>query len=155
MTALTLLWTGTYGEQKLELVAAEIATRLVKENSEFCLWLRGPLGAGKTTLTGYILRAFGLNPSTKVTSPTYTYMNDYRAAGAWYAHLDLYRSSGDLSPEEIGLADARAFRGIFVEWPEKGPLDNPYLKPTHTLDIAMAKDGCERTYSLESVVTSP
>jgi tRNA threonylcarbamoyl adenosine modification protein YjeE len=116
----------------------------------FCLWLQGPLGAGKTTLTGHILRGLGLPADAKVTSPTYTYMNEYRIDGRWYAHLDLYRAKPDFSTEELGLLDARPFHGVFVEWPEKAPGD-PGLVPSHVLTLAFTDADDRRSVSLASV----
>jgi tRNA threonylcarbamoyl adenosine modification protein YjeE len=141
-----ILWTITYTPAQLPLLAAKLLAEL-QTASPFCLWLSGPLGAGKTTLTAQLLRQLGLPEDEPVTSPTYTYMNEYEVSSSWYAHLDLYRTRGDVSSEDLGLADARNFRGIFVEWPELSP-DDPYLRPTHALDIAFANAGAERTYTL-------
>jgi tRNA threonylcarbamoyl adenosine modification protein YjeE len=115
-------------------VARQIAESLLRDDP-FCLWLQGPLGAGKTTVTGEILRHLGLAERTPVTSPTYTYMNEYPVNKSWYAHLDLYRATASLSSEDLGLVDARRFRGLFIEWPEKVAGD-PNLRPTHVLEIA-------------------
>ncbi len=115
-------------------IARQIAESLLRQDP-FCLWLKGPLGAGKTTITGHILRCLGLGAKTPVTSPTYTYMNEYPVDKSWYAHLDLYRATASLSSEDLGLVDARKFRGLFIEWPEKVAGD-PNLRPTHVLEIS-------------------
>jgi tRNA threonylcarbamoyl adenosine modification protein YjeE len=151
----TLLWEGSHGEDELGAVAERVlaAVRGWQEtvpDQAFCLWLTGSLGAGKTTLTGVLLRRLGLSDRVPVTSPTYTLMNDYQIAGEWYAHLDLYRSRGSAQAEELGLADARRFRGIFVEWPERAPAD-PYLRPTHVLAIGAVDQGTARHYRLFAV----
>ncbi len=132
-------------------IARQIAESLLTHDP-FCLWLKGPLGAGKTTVTGYVLRHLGLGARTPVTSPTYTYMNEYPVDKSWYAHLDLYRANASLSSEDLGLVDARKFRGLFIEWPEKVAGD-PNLRPTHVLEIS-TKSGAaanSRLYSLEIV----
>jgi tRNA threonylcarbamoyladenosine biosynthesis protein TsaE len=123
-------------------VAALIAKSLVGSDP-FCLWLKGPLGAGKTTVTGYVLRHLGLSPRTPVTSPTYTYMNEYPVDKAWYAHLDLYRANDSLASEDLGIVDARRFRGLFVEWPECIAGD-PNFRATHILEITPLNDAPER-----------
>jgi len=143
---LKTLLKGIHGPDELELVAGKVADA-IRPVRPFCLWLKGPLGAGKTTLTGQLLRHLGLPKTVPVTSPTYTYMNDYQIGDEWYAHLDLYRSRGALSSEDLGLADARPFNGIFVEWPEESPND-PYLQPTHVLEIAFVQGGAAREYRL-------
>ncbi len=132
-------------------VAAKIAASLMGQ-APFCLWLQGPLGAGKTTVTGHVLRHLGLSAKTPVTSPTYTYMNEYPVNKSWYAHLDLYRANASLSSEDLGLVDARRFRGLFIEWPEKVQGD-PNLRPTHVLEITPRSDlGPDvRVYSLVCV----
>ena len=140
------LWRGEGTEEDLPRVAGEIVDRL---GADFRLWLVGDLGAGKTTLTGHLLRRLGLDERIPVTSPTYTYMNEYRIDGVWYAHLDLYRAKGRVHPEELGLADARQFRGVFVEWPDRATPDDPYLSPTHVLSIESRDDGARRAYLLE------
>jgi tRNA threonylcarbamoyl adenosine modification protein YjeE len=119
-------------------------------NAHFCLWLNGDLGAGKTTLTGVILHRLGLDPRIPVTSPTYTYLNDYKINDHSYAHLDLYRAQGDFSPEEIGLTDTNQYRGYFVEWPNQIP-NNPFLEPTHVLDISVLEQGDSRRYQMRRI----
>lgn len=130
-------------------VARRIGESLLARDP-FCLWLKGPLGAGKTTVTGFVLRHLGLGDKTPVTSPTYTYMNEYPVNKSWFAHLDLYRANASLSSEDLGLVDARRFRGLFIEWPEKVQGD-PNLRPTHVLEIAPRNDiGPDfRVYSLD------
>jgi len=135
-------WEITCGLDEINQVAQAICSSL--GDSQFCLWLQGDLGAGKTTLTGRILKTIGLNERVPVTSPTYTYMNDYEINGSKYAHLDLYRASDGFSPEDIGLVDVLQYQGYFVEWPEQIP-NNPFLKATHKLAISYAGDEF-RTY---------
>lgn len=144
-------WTIEKDQAALPEVAAKIAETL-RGVDPFCLWLKGPLGAGKTTVTGHVLRHLGLKPTLPVTSPTYTYMNEYPIGPLWYAHLDLYRANGQLSSEDLGLVDARKFRGLFVEWPERAAGD-PNFRPTHVLEIATiaGKSADFRSYSIKIV----
>lgn len=142
------VWTKQVNDEALPDLGRDLALLLTEEPA-FCIWLEGPLGAGKTTLTGHILRGLGLGSEAAVTSPTYTYMNEYRIDGLWYAHLDLYRANASLSSEELGLLDAKPFRGVFVEWPEKMPGD-PALKPTHKLSIAFTDDPATREFLLQT-----
>ncbi len=139
-----ILWQGRYAQSDLDVVAAQVAQQLAGVDP-FCLWMDGPLGAGKTTLAGAILRYFGLPAHLPVTSPTYTYMNEYKIGDLWIAHLDLYRAQNDLAPEDLGLIGVRTFRGLMVEWPERLGRE-PSLAATHCLAIAYAGD--ERLYTL-------
>lgn len=80
--------------------------------------LRGPLGAGKTTVTRALLRSLGV--TGPVRSPTYTLIEPYEADGWQIMHYDLYRIADG---EELELLGAREHfrRGVLrcVEWPER------------------------------------
>jgi len=126
----------------------EIAGQIVRELAKspaFCVFLEAEIGAGKTTLVGYILHALGLPESQPVTSPTYTYLNEYKIAGKWYAHVDLYRAKPGLNIEDLGLLDAREFSGMFIEWPGQVAAHEG-MKPTHRLKISFSKNRDLRSY---------
>jgi len=77
----------------------------------------GDLGAGKTAFTRGIAR--GLEITDRVTSPTYTIVNEYEGRLPLF-HFDMYRldSSDDLF--DIGWEDYLARGGICcVEWSER------------------------------------
>jgi tRNA threonylcarbamoyladenosine biosynthesis protein TsaE len=67
--------------------------------------LCGDLGAGKTTLVQGIVA--GLGSSDRVTSPTFTLVNEYSAPGIVICHVDLYRlaEGGEPAPAAV---DAQA-----------------------------------------------
>jgi tRNA threonylcarbamoyladenosine biosynthesis protein TsaE len=94
------------------------------------VYLRGDLGAGKTTFVRGLLRAF--DPKAVVKSPTYTLIEPYRFGTLTIMHFDLYRLRRAAELEDAGLRDA--FTGdclCLVEWPERGL---GYLPPSD-LDI--------------------
>ncbi len=109
----------------------------------FVLWLHGEMGAGKTSFVRAYLYEQGLSPNTPVVSPTYTIMNEYQIGHDWYAHLDLYRADENFSLQELGVHDARPYRGLFVEWPEQGG-PGEILPATHILKIE--PDGWARRF---------
>jgi tRNA threonylcarbamoyladenosine biosynthesis protein TsaE len=81
------------------------------------VFLRGDLGAGKTTLVRGACRSLGIEEP--VTSPTFTIGHLYRGTKT-VAHLDLYRFTG-LSVAEWGDLEPYFDDTIaFVEWPEAG-----------------------------------
>lgn len=85
--------------------------------SGIALALRGPLGAGKSTLARALLR--GLGVEGPVPSPTYTLVEPYTIGGREVYHVDLYRigDSGEL--DMLGLAEIAEGAVLLVEWPER------------------------------------
>ena len=138
----------TFKFSELATVSEQIK-KCLSDSERFCLWLQGELGAGKTTLAGNLLHRFGLSPHIPVTSPTYTYMNEFKIDGEWFAHMDLYRAPPYFAPEDLGMLDTRPWRGIMVEWPEK-VADNPYLQPTHILRLEFGVQSDERLLQLHA-----
>jgi tRNA threonylcarbamoyladenosine biosynthesis protein TsaE len=82
------------------------------------LLLAGDLGAGKTFLVRSIARALGV--TGRVTSPTFTLVQEYPTPRGALVHVDLYRLQGDRLPQELarlGLRERRAEGAIvLVEW---------------------------------------
>lgn len=78
----------------------------------------GDLGAGKTAFTGGL--ADGLGVSDRVTSPTYTIVNEYEGGRLPLFHFDLYRLESADELFDIGWEDYLERGGVCaVEWSER------------------------------------
>ena len=102
-------------EKAMEALGARIATSCI---DGALIFLKGNLGAGKTTLVRGLLRSLGYQGIVK--SPTYALIESYDIHGRQVYHLDLYRLS---DPEELDYLGVREFRDgqaiCLIEWPEK------------------------------------
>jgi len=140
----TLIWSQKVSLENLATLASSITSEL-KKYPTFCLWLEGPLGAGKTTVVGHMLRSLGLASHIPITSPTYTYLNDYCIGDTWYGHIDCYRIA-DYTWEDYDMFAYHPYAGFFVEWPSL--IQGSLLRATHRLEISPQEDNqTERTYS--------
>jgi tRNA threonylcarbamoyladenosine biosynthesis protein TsaE len=101
------------------------------------VYLRGDLGAGKSTLARAWLRALGVTGAIR--SPTYTLVEHYPlsrgATGAKALHLDLYRIGDAAELEFLALDDASASLWL-VEWPERGVRALPPADLTVALTVS-------------------
>lgn len=107
------------------------------------IWLRGDLGAGKTTLTRGILRALGHAGSVK--SPTYTLIEVYTLSRISLYHFDFYRFNHPDEFLEAGLDEYfDAGAACLVEWPEKAL---PHV-PAPDIEIQLTVAGAGRNACL-------
>ena len=108
--------------------------QLLRPQDVVCLV--GDLGAGKTSITRGIARGWG--STARVTSPTFTLVNEYPhdENGRTLYHLDCYRLRHSDEAETIGLSDILASDGtLLIEWAERIhdwlPQDHFTLKLTY------------------------
>jgi len=81
------------------------------------LVLSGPLGSGKTCFVAGLAR--GLGTRSRVRSPSFTLMNEYRGVLMLH-HLDLYRIEGP-EVDGLGLEELVDEGALVAEWGEKLP----------------------------------
>jgi tRNA threonylcarbamoyladenosine biosynthesis protein TsaE len=101
------------------------------------LYLKGELGAGKTSCARSLLRALGA--SGLIRSPTFTLVETYRLGALTCVHVDLYRLQGAAAVDELGLRDLlNPGCLLLVEWPERGAGALPPADVELTLGYAEA-----------------
>ena len=82
------------------------------------IYLRGELGAGKTTLARGTLRALGFEGAVK--SPTYALVEVYELSRLHLHHFDFYRFQDPREWIDAGFRESFNGRTVcLIEWPEK------------------------------------
>ena len=110
------LWTALATEAAGRALADAILATAVES---LLVFLRGPLGAGKTTWVRGALA--GLGHAGRVPSPTYALIEPYAVSGFNVYHIDLYRLESQREVLELGLDELLSSpRNLaFIEWPER------------------------------------
>ena len=97
--------------------------------------LTGPLGSGKTWLTKGIALGLGADPSMVVTSPSFSLVNEYKAAHTLY-HIDLYRLERISDILATGIEEYIYNDGVaVVEWADRMPEILPEWTVKTSFDI--------------------
>lgn len=89
--------------EQMQVVGRALGRAIDAVDAPFIIALEGELGAGKTTLVGGILRAYGI--AGPIRSPTYTLIEPYETASRPLYHLDLYRLTAPEEVEPLGIRD--------------------------------------------------
>ena len=104
----------THSAAETEALGERLAARLT--GGEVIAYT-GDLGAGKTAFTRGLARGLGI--TDRVTSPTFTIVNEYEGGRLPLFHFDMYRLSSSDELYDIGWEDYLARGGICaVEWSE-------------------------------------
>ncbi len=102
------------------------------------VFLKGDLGAGKTTLARGLIEAW--TGETDAPSPTFTLVQTYDGPAGPLWHMDLYRLKHPEEALELGLEDGLEQALLLIEWPERLGA----LAPADRIEIALAPDGAGR-----------
>ena len=104
----------TNSERETEELGARLGAKL---EPGAVIAFTGGLGAGKTAFTRGL--AWGLGIPDRVTSPTFTIVNEYEGGRLPLFHFDMYRLASSDELFDIGWEDYLARGGVCaVEWSE-------------------------------------
>lgn len=104
----------THSAAETEALGERLAARLTGGEA---IAYTGDLGAGKTAFTRGLARGLGI--TDRVTSPTFTIVNEYEGGRLPLFHFDMYRLSSSDELYDIGWEDYLARGGVCaVEWSE-------------------------------------
>ena len=108
----------------------------------------GDLGAGKTAFTRGLAR--GLDISERVTSPTFTIVNEYEGGRLPLFHFDLYRLGSSDELFDIGWEDYLPRGGVCaVEWSEN--VADALEEDAIRVDLRRGESDGQRIITIEGV----
>ena len=143
----------TASPQQTEAVGADLARLLCDDPSlPPFIALYGDLGVGKTAFVRGFASVYA--PASRVKSPTFSLVNEYRGEKRSVFHFDMYRITDEDELYSIGFYDYPERGGIcLVEWSE----NIPFALPDRSLRVEILKDSLtdvdSRTISL-SLITN-
>ena len=136
----------SHNEQETEALGQRLAAAL---SPGAVVAYRGGLGMGKTAFTRGLAK--GLGYSGRVTSPTFTIVDEYEGGRLPLFHFDMYRLEDDDALFDIGWEDYLDRGGICaVEWSEQVAR----AMPADTVYVTIARrpeDDRWRTITIEGV----
>ena len=136
----------SHNEQETEALGQRLAAAL---SPGAVVAYRGGLGMGKTAFTRGLAK--GLGYSGRVTSPTFTIVNEYEGGRLPLFHFDMYRLEDDDALFDIGWEDYLDRGGVCaVEWSEQVA----DAMPADTVYVTIARrpeDDRWRTITIEGV----
>ena len=133
----------TNSPEETEALGADLAGRLEPGT---VIAFTGDLGAGKTAFVRGLAR--GLGVQERVTSPTFTIVNEYEGGRLPLFHFDMYRLGSADELFDIGWEDYLARGGVCaVEWSENvaDALEEGCLR----VDIRRGEDDDQRRITIE------
>lgn len=114
----------TYHASSLDAFRATVVEITQSLKPPTVILLHGDLGAGKTKFVECFVNSQG---GSNVSSPTFTFHQQYSIGKEVVHHFDLYRAETDAEIETTGLWDVLARQKGFVciEWPQRIPQNFP------------------------------
>ena len=137
----------TNGEAETEALGARLGQTI---GAGTVIAYTGDLGAGKTAFTRGLAR--GLNIPERVTSPTFTIVNEYEGGRLPLFHFDMYRLGSSDELFDIGWEDYLARGGVCaVEWSEN--VEDALDDQTIRVDIRRGETDDQRRITLSVELT--
>lgn len=128
--------------EETERIAAEFAANLPAGS---VVAFTGDLGAGKTAFVRGMARGLGINE--RVTSPTFTIVNEYEGGSCPLFHFDLYRLEDADELFDIGWEDYLSRNGICaVEWSERAA---SFMENCISVDIKHGESDSQRVIEIK------
>ncbi|MBO5287060.1 MAG: tRNA (adenosine(37)-N6)-threonylcarbamoyltransferase complex ATPase subunit type 1 TsaE [Clostridia bacterium] len=124
----------TNSVEETEQVARELALELNPHKPAF-IAMYGDLGVGKTAFVRGL--ASVLARDSRVKSPTYTVVNEYKGGKIPFYHLDVYRINDDDELYSVGFYDYISQGICVVEWSE----NIPHAIPEDAIRVTIEKEG--------------
>ncbi len=117
-----------------ENIGVSLAEKLLGERPEelYFIMLKGGLGAGKTAFCRGFARV--LSPGSRVKSPSFTIVNEYRGSDIPLFHFDLYRLDEGADLSDIGFSEYTESGHCIIEWSEYLNEEIPSGALTVTID---------------------
>ena len=131
----------TYSEAETEALGEKLGERV---RPGTVIAFSGDLGAGKTVFTRGLARGLGIGE--RVTSPTFTIVNEYEGGRMPLFHFDMYRLGSSDELFDIGWEDYLRRGGVCaVEWSERV---EDALKGALRVEIRRGENDGERIVSI-------
>ena len=135
----------THSREETEALGARLADALTGGR---VVAFTGDLGAGKTAFVSGMARALGVEE--RVTSPTFTIVNEYEGGRLPLFHFDMYRLSSSDELFDIGWEDYLARGGVCaVEWSEN--IADALEEGTISVKICRGDSDSRRVIAVEGV----
>ena len=115
-----------------------IAKTIVENAHSKTLLFYGEMGTGKTTLISAIVSELG--GIDKVSSPTFSVVNEYKVTDDTVYHFDFYRLKNQYEAMDMGIEDyfcSGAWN--FIEWPEK--ITDLLPENVSVIELSVSDDG--------------
>lgn len=124
-------------EDETRAAGAALAPTLISMASAapVVVFIRGNLGAGKSTLVRGVLSEIGVKGV--MPSPTYTLVEPYQVGALKVFHMDAYRLADGAELDYLGLDDINEPGSVLlVEWPDH--VSDALPEPSMTVDLEVA-----------------